>query len=133
MLAAETLKGDSGMKAMDVHRQHVVYKKDALGRLKPESGVQDFKDNKNIAADRAASWMDGRFLQGTFTATRTLNDPRPDVNCGGVGGLSGLRSLSDGVNVAMCDGSVRYITMKITLEVWQGMATRDGGELLPDF
>ena len=133
MMVAETLKGDSGVKAMDVHRQHVLYKKDELGRLKPESGVQDFKDNKNIAADRCGSWMDGRFLQGTFTAARTLNDPRPDVNCGGAGGLSGLRSLSDGVNVAMCDGSVRYITMKIPLEVWQALATRDGQEILPNF
>jgi hypothetical protein len=77
--------------------------------------------------------MDGRFLQGTFTATRTLNDPKPDVNCGGLGGLSGLRSLSDGVSVGMCDGSVRYVNKKISLEVWQALATRNGGEVIPDF
>jgi prepilin-type processing-associated H-X9-DG protein len=133
MAVGETLKGDRGMKAVDAHRQHVLYKKDALGKLDADSGVRDFQDNKNIAADRGASWIDGHFLQGTFTTTRTLNDPKPDVNCGGVGGLSGLRSLSDGVNVGMCDGSVRFITQKAPFEVWQALATRAGGEVIPDF
>jgi hypothetical protein len=133
MMTAETLKGDSGLKAMDVRRQHVLYKKDDLGRLKPESGVADFKNNKHIAADRGASWMDGSFLQGTFTTTRTLNDPRPDVNCGGAGGLSGLRSLSDGTCVGMCDGSVRYVSKSIAFSVWQALATRAGGEGIQDF
>ena len=131
-MCGETLKGDSGMKAMDVHRQHVLYKKDALGQLAANSGVRDFEDDKNIAGDRGASWMDGRFLQGTFTATRTLNDPKPDVNCGGVGGLSGLRSLSDGVNVLFCDGSVHYINKKMPVEVWQAFGhARNGGESAP--
>jgi hypothetical protein len=133
LLAGETLKGDSGVKAKDVHRQHVQYKKEALGQLVPNSGVRDFQDDKNIAADRCASWMDGRFLQGTFSATRPLNDPAPDVNCAGVGGLSGLRSLSDTVQVAFCDGSVRAINKKVNLEVWQALATRAGGEIIPNF
>jgi hypothetical protein len=133
LLAGETLKGDSGVKAMDVHRQHVQYKKEALAQLVPNSGVRDFQDDKNIAADRCASWMDGRFLQGSFTGTRSLNDPAPDVNCGGVGGLSGLRSLSDTVQVAFCDGSVRAINKKVNLEVWQALATRAGGEIIPNF
>jgi prepilin-type processing-associated H-X9-DG protein len=129
----ETLKGDSGMKAMDVHRQYVRYKKDDLGKLTADSGVRDFQDNKNIAADRGASWMDGRFLQGTFTVTRSVNDPKPDVDCSGFGGLSGLRSLSDSVNVSYCDGSVRAINQKVAAEVWRALATRDGGEVIPDF
>jgi hypothetical protein len=133
LLCGETLKGDSGMKAMDVHRQHIQYKKDALGQLADNSGVRDFQDDKNIAGDRCASWMDGRFLQGTYTATRTLNDSKPDVNCGGVGGLSGLRSLTDGVNVALCDGSVRHVNKKMSIETWKALATRNGGEVIPDF
>ena len=82
-------------------------------------------------ADRCASWMDGRFLQGTFTATRVANDPRPDVTCEGAGGLSGLRSLTDVITVAMGDGSVRSITRKHDIELWKALATRNGGETVP--
>src|SRR5439155_20197335 len=65
LMIGETLKGDGGAKAVDVKRQHVRLKADALKELKDDAGVQDFKDDKNVAGDRCASWMDGRFLQGT--------------------------------------------------------------------
>ncbi len=131
ILTGETLKGDGGVKAMDVKRQYVLLKKETLKDLKDDAGVQDFKDNKNIAGDRCASWMDGRFLQGTFTGTRDLNDARPDVSCGGLGGLSGLRGLMDAVNVGFCDGSVHYINKKMKPEVWKALCTRNGGEVIP--
>jgi prepilin-type processing-associated H-X9-DG protein len=134
LMIGETLKGDGGAKAVDVHRQHVVLKdKDALKDIKEDSGVQEWKDNKNIVGDRCASWMDGRFLQGTFTGTRVMNDSRPDVNCNGAGGLSGLRSLRPAVNIAMCDGSVRAIQKNIKLEVWKYLTSRNDGNAIPDF
>ncbi len=130
VLAGETLKGDGGVRARDVRRQHVRLKKDALKGLKDDAGVQDFKDDKHIASDRCASWMDGRFLQGTFNGGRRINDERPDVDCGGAGGLSGLRGLQDGVNVGLCDGSVRYVTQRVSLATWRAALTRAGGEVL---
>jgi prepilin-type N-terminal cleavage/methylation domain-containing protein len=132
LLAGETLKGDSSVRATDVKRQYVAFKKEALKDLKDDSGVKEFKDDKMIAADRCASWMDGRFLQGTFTGTRVHNDEKPDVNCEGAGGLSGLRSLTDVVNVGMADGSVRAVSKSLKLEVWRALATRAGGEVIPN-
>jgi prepilin-type processing-associated H-X9-DG protein len=133
MLSGETLKGDGNKKAVDRRRQHVALKDAALNGIKDDTGVDDWKNNKNIAGTRCASWMDGRFLQTTFTGTRTLNDEKPDVDCGGKGGLSGLRSLSDGTNIGMADGSVRYITNKVGAEVWKLLTNRDDGQALPDF
>jgi prepilin-type processing-associated H-X9-DG protein len=133
MMAGETLKGDGGVKAMTVKRQHVLLKKEDLKDLKDEAGVKDWEKDKNIAADRCASWMDGRFLQGTFTGTRALNDDKPDVSCAGLGGLSGLRSEDDSVNVLFGDGSVRAVGMKVKVEVWKALASRNGGEEIPDF
>jgi type II secretory pathway pseudopilin PulG len=133
LMAVETLKGDGGMKAMDVHRQHILLKKDDLKGIKDEAGVKEWKDDKSVAADRCASWMDGRFLQGTFTATRTRNDDKPDVNCGGFGGLSGVRCLENNAVVALCDGSTRTITANLKVEVWKSAASRNGGEVNPDF
>jgi type II secretory pathway pseudopilin PulG len=131
LMAGETLKGDGGKQATDVRRQYVLLDKDALKDLNDDSGVQDFKEGRHIAGDRCARWIDGRFLQGCFTATRLPNSDRPDVSCAGAGGLSALRSLDDTVTVALCDGSVRSIqAKKMKMETWKALATRGGGEVI---
>jgi type II secretory pathway pseudopilin PulG len=128
LMAVETLKGDGGTRAVTVQRQHVALKRDALDGLKDEAGVQEFKDGVRIAGDRCASWLDGGFLQGTFTATRTVNDPRPDVNCAGAGGLSGPRALGGQAHAAFCDGAVRSLRQDVSRDVLKALATWNGGE-----
>jgi hypothetical protein len=138
----ETLKGDGKTKAEDVRRQYVLLKKEDLKGVGPDTGVKYFKpgikffkDGKHIAGDRCASWMDGRFLQGTFNGRLRPNDERPDVTCGGVIGVSALRSLDDNILVAIGDGSVRTVSAKkITHESWKAAMTPAGGEVLgPDW
>ena len=131
VMVGETLKGDGGAKATDLRRQYVLLKKEDLKNLKDESGVKEWQDNMNVAGDRGKSWMDGRFLQGTFTGTRTVNDDKPDVDCGGAGGLSGLRALGDATNIGMCDGSVRVVTAKVKLTIWKHMTNKDNREAFP--
>jgi type II secretory pathway pseudopilin PulG len=133
VVIGETLKGDGGPRAADVKRQYVLLKKDDLKGLKDDAGVEAFKDNKNIAGDRCASWMDGRFLQGTFNGRLKLNDERPDVSCEGAGGVSALRSLDNNIPVAMADGSVRVLdAKKLSLTTWKAALTPNGGEVLGD-
>lgn len=131
IMTGETLKGDGGTKAVDVRRQLVQLKKEALKNLKEDSGVKDFADNKNIVGNRCASWMDGRFLQTTFTGTRVPNDKRPDVNCGGMGGLSALRTLAPRLNVGFCDGSARTLNINIELKVWKDLTNYLDGNVIP--
>jgi Tfp pilus assembly protein PilE len=133
MMGGETLKGNGAVKATTVKRQYVLLKKDALKEIKDDAGVKDWENNKNIAADRGASWMDGRFLQATFTGTRTFNDEKPDVSCGGAGGLSGLRSELEVVNILIADGSVRTVKANVKLETWKLLADKADGNPLPDF
>jgi prepilin-type N-terminal cleavage/methylation domain-containing protein len=128
LLAGETLKGNGVQMAVTVRRQHVVLDKEALKRIKPEAGVQDFKDNKHIAADRCSAWIDGRFLQGTYNSLLPPNDERPDVSCAGAGGVSSLRSELGVVLTALCDGSVRSVANAVKPETWKALATRNGGE-----
>ncbi len=131
IMAGETLKGDGGTMPVDVRRQYVRLGKDALAAIKDDSGTAEWAQGKGIVGDRCASWLDGRFLQGTFTSTRLPNDPKPDVDCDGRGGLSALRSLEGPINVLMGDGSVRGIAGdKIKPETWKALATRSGGEVI---
>ncbi|HEY7330062.1 MAG TPA: DUF1559 domain-containing protein [Gemmataceae bacterium] len=126
----ETLKGDGKTEAVDVRRQYVLLKKEELKSTGPNTGVPYFKDNKNIAGDRCASWMDGRFLQGTFNSKLPPNDDRPDVSCGGVSGVSALRSYSSYVLVGLCDGSVRSVSKAISDKTWKAAMTPSAGDLL---
>jgi len=133
LMAGETLKGDAMVKATDMRRQHVLLKKEALKGIKENTGVDEWKNDKNIAANRCGSWMDGHFLQGTFSGTRSINEAKPDVSCGGAGGLSGLRSATSTTNISICDGSVRAVNTTVKLSVWKALATRNGGEVIgPD-
>ncbi len=132
LMIGETLIGVPGAKNRNVQRQHVLLKKGALKNLNQNSGVAEFKNNLNLAADRGASWIEGRFLQGTFTGTRVVNDAKPDVDCEGFGGLSALRSLSNGTNIAMCDGSVRFVTTRTSLLTWHLLASRNDGQVIPN-
>jgi type II secretory pathway pseudopilin PulG len=133
VMTAETLKGDNNTRGVDMKRQHVELKADALKGIKDEAGVDDFKNSKNVVGTRCASWMAGRFLSGTFTGTRAVNDEKPDVDCGGKGGLSGMRSVTEGTNIGMADGSVRHISSKTGADVWKLLTNRDDGQALPDF
>jgi type II secretory pathway pseudopilin PulG len=134
IFTVETLRGDGKVKETNVARQHVDLKAAALKGINDDTGVQDFADGKNIAADRGASWMDGRFLQATFTMTRVVNDDKPDVNCGGAGGLSGPRGLEQGVVAGIGDGSVRLISASISMETLRNAASAaDGNPLGADW
>jgi type II secretory pathway pseudopilin PulG len=117
----ETLRGDGAKKAVSVKRQHVVLKKDALKEFKDDTGVEDFKDNTNIVADRGGTWLEGRFLQTLFTGTRLPDDPRPDVDCGGLGGLSALRSLDGSMPLVFADNHVGFVQKNIDPKVWKAI------------
>ncbi len=126
----ECLKGDGGKKAVSVRRQHVALDAKALKGIKDDAGVKHWKDDKNIAGTRGSAWIDGRFLQTTTTATLPIGSSKPDVDCGGEGGLSAARQMSNVVQVALCDGSVRAVSPAIKFATWQAAFTRAGGEVL---
>ncbi len=48
----------------------------------------------------------------------------------GIGFYSPRSRHPGGVNVAMCDGSVKFIKDSISLQTWYALATRSGGEVL---
>jgi len=56
------------------------------------------------------------------------NDPLMPVNTAGSEYSAARSRHTGGVNVAMCDGSVRFIENSIPLAIWQALGTMNGGE-----
>jgi prepilin-type N-terminal cleavage/methylation domain-containing protein/prepilin-type processing-associated H-X9-DG protein len=87
---------------------------------------------------------DGVFKFMTLT---TPNSSSPDVVNWAVGPADPLMPYSTagsqysaarsrhsgGVNVALCDGSIRSISNSISLQTWQWMGTMNGGEVVSNF
>ncbi len=70
------------------------------------------------------------------TCLSTTYKEAPCVTIGGTGTDAGVhaRSLHEGgVNVAMVDGGIRFVTENIDLSLWKGLATRAGGERIGEF
>ncbi len=52
----------------------------------------------------------------------------PDCQAHGIGRFQASSYHPGGVNVAMADGTVRFVGSTISLATWQALATRAGNE-----
>jgi prepilin-type N-terminal cleavage/methylation domain-containing protein/prepilin-type processing-associated H-X9-DG protein len=81
----------------------------------------------------------GEWLSDDSTGTAYLHVVPPNTtNCCWLANLTFAASASSyhtsGVNLLLCDGSVRFVTNSIDLTTWRALGTRNGGEVLgPDF
>jgi prepilin-type N-terminal cleavage/methylation domain-containing protein/prepilin-type processing-associated H-X9-DG protein len=83
--------------------------------------------------DRGISWMWGQGPKSTFTARLRPNGPEHDCSSNGIGIFKASSSHPGGVNVALGDGSVRFVRDSIPLTTWRALATRAGGEVVGDY
>ena len=84
---------------------------------------------------RGAKWMNGHYGDTLYNHFLPPNAKRFD--CGNAShnyGLTAARSRHvGGVHIALCDGSVRFVSENINLALWQALATRFGGEVVGEF
>jgi prepilin-type N-terminal cleavage/methylation domain-containing protein/prepilin-type processing-associated H-X9-DG protein len=82
--------------------------------------------------ERGAKWILGNYGNTLYNHHYRPNPPQWDcMNQPQQKGYIAARSYHvDGVNVAFCDGSVRFIIDSIELAIWRALATRDGAETL---
>ncbi|MFM1801170.1 MAG: hypothetical protein RJA81_522 [Planctomycetota bacterium] len=82
--------------------------------------------------DRGQEWCRGSFVMSNYNHYYTPNSKNPDcTNPGRAKAITSARSSHPGgVNVALGDGSIRFIKDTIALETWRALSSRNGGELL---
>jgi len=83
--------------------------------------------------NRCFGWIVGKPSATTFTTYLRPNDPVPDMNSMGIGFYAARAFHPGGVNAAMGDGSVRFISDEIHLDTWRALGTCAGGEILGEF
>jgi prepilin-type processing-associated H-X9-DG protein len=84
---------------------------------------------------RGARWFDGFVLYTAYYHWWEPNSEIPDC-----AKWSPLRSLwqmarsyhPGGVNLALCDGSVRFVSETIDVRTWREMGSRNGGEIIEE-
>jgi prepilin-type N-terminal cleavage/methylation domain-containing protein/prepilin-type processing-associated H-X9-DG protein len=77
----------------------------------------------------------GEWLNDSATGTAYIHcGPPNSTNCGFPGNLRFCVNANsyhpNGVNVALCDGSVRFVSNSINLATWRALGTRNLGEVL---
>lgn len=106
-------------------------------------GVRNVSDARVIStcqtlvpnfSDRGGAWIGGQGLNSTFTTARPPNNPL--VDCWGPSfSFTNFVARSfhpGGVNIAMVDGSVRFVPNTIDPVVYLAMGSRAGAEVISD-
>ena len=89
-----------------------------------------------VQTSRNARWIDGWPRYSGYDHWLAPNSPVPD--CAVVSPMRGLWKAArsrhpGGVNLLLCDGSIRFISDTIELQVWHALGSRDGGEIPGEF
>lgn len=89
--------------------------------------------SRGWAGQRGAGWIHGREYWTAYNHYHPPNSTIPDMGtCGN--GIFGSRSEhTGGIQTALCDGSVRFISDSVDLTLWRGLGSRSGGEILGEF
>lgn len=84
------------------------------------------------SGQRSARWIDGHYGNALYNHYFAPNAREWDCGNGSHNkGLSTARSLHlGGVNLLLCDGSVRFVANGIDFNTWRALGTRSGGEIL---
>lgn len=83
--------------------------------------------------NRCFGWIVGKPLATAFITYMPPNDPTPDIHSMGIGFYAARSFHPGGVNVAIADGSVRFVGDDIDMNVWRALGTIAGGEVIGEY
>jgi prepilin-type N-terminal cleavage/methylation domain-containing protein/prepilin-type processing-associated H-X9-DG protein len=85
------------------------------------------------SGNRGDRWINGGYLSTLYNHYALPNDPRTFdcINSANNFGLAAARSWhTGGVNLALCDGSVRFVSDGINRTTWTALGTRAGNDMV---
>jgi prepilin-type N-terminal cleavage/methylation domain-containing protein/prepilin-type processing-associated H-X9-DG protein len=121
--------GAAGLSAAPAHLDPLVTAIDISGSaMDPTTCAQ----TTTVTGQRGDRWINGGYLSTAYNHYTTPNSSTPDcLNSANNYGLKAARSRHPGgVNMLLCDGSVRFVNNNIALVTWRALATRAGGEVV---
>ena len=128
------VSGDSNMTGVSVQPSSFLCPSDPKSdRIVPQYGSTNFVGNAGTGTfNGGREWFRGSFVLATYNHYYTPNSKSPDcTNPGRAKAITAARSAHPGgINIALCDGSVRFIKDSIATATWRSLATRNGGEVL---
>ena len=78
-----------------------------------------------------AYWFDGHPECGMYNHIMPPNSWNcSDANVNDIGAFTASSRHSGGVNLLLCDGSVRFVKSSVTSTIWWALGTRNGGEVV---
>ena len=89
--------------------------------------------SRGWAGQRGAGWIHGREYWTAYNHYHPPNSPIPDMGTCGNGVFGSRSEHIGGIQTALCDGSVRFISDSIDLSIWRGLGTRGNAEVLGEF
>ncbi|MBQ9874667.1 MAG: DUF1559 domain-containing protein [Thermoguttaceae bacterium] len=78
--------------------------------------------------DVGKGWIVGKFDSSLYNAFLAPNSKFPNLYISNYGFFGARSNHSGGVNAAMADGSVRFVSDTVDLGAWRALATVSGGE-----
>jgi prepilin-type N-terminal cleavage/methylation domain-containing protein/prepilin-type processing-associated H-X9-DG protein len=135
-LWSESLVGNGqnlpvGSTSRDVSGQYIDLGEDVPPLTRPNAANCGASSSYPLSGDRNFGWAIGRTDGAIYNHYLRPNDPNPDCFHAHIRGWKAARSAHPGgVNLALCDGSVRFVKNSVDLNTWRAVATRAGNEAI---
>ncbi|GAA4442156.1 DUF1559 domain-containing protein [Bremerella cremea] len=146
MMMAEALRGPgsdlSGTALADISKPYRLAASLSSGRSRvgtSPGGVDPMWTESDIVAatdwrgDRGYPWIWGQASATLFNSYLSPNSNTPDAYAHSRGWFAARSLHPGGVNAALGDGSVRFVTETVDITTWRGLSTRGDGEVLGEF
>lgn len=85
------------------------------------------------SGQRGGGWINGREYYTGYHHYHPPNSNIPDVSSCGWGVFASRSSHPGGVNIALCDGSIHFISESIDLQTWRRLGARNDGQVLGEW
>ena len=132
---SETLLGSGANPATGIDPQKEVYELGGGSPTTPSACAAAASGGGNWTGVRGAKWINGHYGDALYNHYYGPNSRFPD--CGNAYhnyALTAARSRhTGGVQVLLCDGSVRFVSENVNLKTWHALGSRAGGEVLGEF